>query len=130
MEKAITGDFSLIKGVDSIFFIMIFSSFPNCYLVLPSASKVDTLGNAQFNGTSRNFNPPIATAGRICIVEADEIVEPGDIRPEDVHLPGIYVDRIVKSETERIFEKKTFFVRLAFPSLSLSLHSLSLCVCI
>ena len=76
------------------------------------ASRVDTLGNAQFNGTSRNFNPPLATAGKICILEADEIVQPGEIRPEDVHLPGIYVDRIVKSETERVFEKKTFFVQI------------------
>ena len=68
------------------------------------------MGNAQFNATARNINLPMATAGRVCIVEADEIVEPGEIKPEDVHLPGIYVDRIVKRQSEKFIEKLTYYV--------------------
>lgn len=86
MEEAITGDFSLIK-----------------------AYKADTQGNLIFKLTARNFNPPIAQAGKICIAEVEEIVEPGQLKPDEIHLPGVYVDRIYKSEpyTKRIERKTT-----------------------
>ncbi len=46
--------------------------------------------------TARNFNPPIATAGKITIAEVEEIVEPGQLRPDEIHVPGIYVKRLIK----------------------------------
>ena len=58
--------------------------------------KADTLGNMVYKGTSRNFNPVMATAARVTIVEVDEIVEPGELGPEEIVTPGIYVDRIVR----------------------------------
>ena len=58
--------------------------------------KADTLGNMVYKGTSRNFNPVMATAARTTIVEVDEIVEPGELDPEAIVTPGIFVDRIVK----------------------------------
>ena len=58
--------------------------------------RADKSGNLQFNKASRNFNPDIAKAAKITIAEAEEIVEVGDIDPENIHCPGIYVDRIVK----------------------------------
>ena len=58
--------------------------------------KADMLGNVVYKGTSRNFNPVMATAAKITIVEVDEIVEPGSLDPEEVVTPGIFVDRIVK----------------------------------
>jgi 3-oxoacid CoA-transferase len=59
------------------------------------ATKADRLGNLYFRLTSRNFNPAIAMAARHTIVQAEEIVEPGDLDPSDVHVPGIFVDAIV-----------------------------------
>jgi 3-oxoacid CoA-transferase len=59
------------------------------------ASKADRLGNLYFRLTSRNFNPAIAMAARHTIVQAEEIVEPGELDPSDVHVPGIFVDAIV-----------------------------------
>lgn len=73
LEEAITGDFSLVKGW-----------------------KADTRGNVVFRGTARNFNPDMAKAGRICIAEVEEIVPAGSLDPADVHLPGVYVHRLVK----------------------------------
>ena len=58
--------------------------------------KADTLGNVVYKGTSRNFNPVMATAARVTIVEVDEIVEPGELDPEAIVTPGVYVDRIVR----------------------------------
>lgn len=80
MEEAIRGDFSLVK-----------------------AWKADTKGNLIFKGTARNFNPPIATASKITIAEVEEIVQPGDIKPDEVHVPGIFVHRIIKGDK---FEKR------------------------
>ena len=60
------------------------------------AHRADTLGNTQYRGTSRNFNGVMATAADVVIMEVDEIVEPGDIDPNAVHTPGIYVNRIVE----------------------------------
>ncbi len=59
------------------------------------AHKADTLGNVVYKGTSRNFNPVMAPAAAITVVEVDEIVEPGSLSPEQIVTPGIYVDRIV-----------------------------------
>ena len=58
--------------------------------------QADTLGNMVYKGTSRNFNPVMATAAHITIVEVDEIVEPGQLAPEAVVTPGLFVNRIVR----------------------------------
>eukprot|EP01129_Flabellula_baltica_P015559 TRINITY_DN7972_c0_g1_i1.p1 TRINITY_DN7972_c0_g1~~TRINITY_DN7972_c0_g1_i1.p1 ORF type:complete len:516 (+),score=152.26 TRINITY_DN7972_c0_g1_i1:83-1630(+) len=80
LENSITGDFALIK-----------------------AWKADTKGNLIFKRTARNFNPPAATAGKICIAEVEEIVKEGEIDPDEIHLPGVFVHRIVKGDS---FEKR------------------------
>ena len=75
-----------------------------CDFALVRASIADTDGNLIFHKATRNFNPLCAMAGKITIVEAEELVEPGQIDPEAVHLPGIFVQRIVEvgSEGKRI----------------------------
>jgi 3-oxoacid CoA-transferase len=68
------------------------------------------LGNVVFRGTARNFNPECAKAGKICIAEVEEIVQPGEIKPEDVHLPSVFVHRIFKAPAyEKRIERKTMF---------------------
>jgi 3-oxoacid CoA-transferase subunit A len=67
-----------------------------CDFALVRASVADTAGNLIFHKSTRQFNPLCAMAGNVTIVEAEEIVEPGAIDPEQVHLPGIFVQRIVK----------------------------------
>ncbi|XP_063681215.1 succinyl-CoA:3-ketoacid coenzyme A transferase 1, mitochondrial-like [Bolinopsis microptera] len=85
MEEAITGDFSLIK-----------------------AHKADEAGNLTFRLTANNFNQPMASAGKITIVEVEEIVPLGSIPPEDVHVPCIFVDRIIqRSGHQKRIEKVT-----------------------
>ena len=85
MERAIVADVALVK-----------------------AQRADTSGNLQFRLTARNFNPAAATAGKVCIVEVEEVVEVGQIAPDDVHLPGIYVHRIVHNPSpEKRIEKRT-----------------------
>jgi 3-oxoacid CoA-transferase subunit A len=85
METALTADFSLIR-----------------------AWKGDKWGNLVFRKTARNFNPMIATAGRICIAEVEHLVEVGEIPPDSVHLPSIYVKRILQgSHYERRIERRT-----------------------
>ena len=75
---------------------------------LVKAWKADTAGNLVFRKTARNFNPAVAMAGRVCVVEVEEIVEVGAIDPDQVHLPGIYVDRIVLNTTpEKRIEQRT-----------------------
>ena len=59
------------------------------------AWKGDRHGNLVFNQSARNFNPLAAMAGRVTIAEVEELVEPGDLDPDQVHLPGIYVQRVV-----------------------------------
>jgi 3-oxoacid CoA-transferase subunit A len=71
-----------------------------CDFALVRASVADTTGNLIFRKATRNFNPLCAMAGKITIVEAEEIVDAGQIDPEQVHLPGIFVQRIVKVGTE------------------------------
>ncbi|POM68356.1 Succinyl CoA transferase [Phytophthora palmivora] len=85
MEEGITGDFALVK-----------------------AWKGDTDGNLVFRGTARNFNVDAAKAGQITIAEVEELVQPGEIHPDDVHLPSIYVQRIFKAKTsEKRIERLT-----------------------
>lgn len=83
LETSITGDFSLIK-----------------------AWKADEKGNVVFRKAARNFNPDCATAGKICIVEVEEIVPAGSLDPDQIHLPDVYVQRIVKGEK---YEKRIEF---------------------
>jgi 3-oxoacid CoA-transferase subunit A len=85
MERALRADFALIK-----------------------AWKADRWGNLVFRKTARNFNPMMATAGKVTIVEVEHIVEPGDIEPDRVHLPGVYVKRIIQcGDAEKRIEKRT-----------------------
>jgi 3-oxoacid CoA-transferase subunit A len=85
METALKADVSLVK-----------------------AWKADKAGNLVFRKTARNFNPACAMAGKVCVAEVEEIVETGAIDPDHVHLPGIYVDRIVHNPTpEKRIEQRT-----------------------
>ncbi|EJC64863.1 3-oxoacid CoA-transferase subunit A [Alcaligenes faecalis subsp. faecalis NCIB 8687] len=85
MEEALVSDVSLVK-----------------------AYKADRSGNLVFRKTARNFNPNVAMAGKITIVEVEEIVETGSLDPDDVHLPGIYVHRIVlNAHPEKRIEQRT-----------------------
>ena len=85
METALVADVSLVK-----------------------AWKADAAGNLVFRKTARNFNPACAMAGKVCIAEVEEIVEVGAIDPDHVHLPGIYVDRIVHNpHPEKRIEQRT-----------------------
>lgn len=68
------------------------------------AYKADTLGNCYFRMASRNFNSTFGRAAKFTIVEAENIVEPGEIKPDDVHLPGIYVNKVVQSTSEKKIE--------------------------
>jgi len=72
LEEGIVGDFALVK-----------------------AWKADTLGNLVYRKTSRNFNPLAAMAGKITIAEVEEIVEPGELNPDEIHTPSIYVQRLL-----------------------------------
>ncbi|MFC9458034.1 CoA transferase subunit A [Streptomyces sp. NPDC058430] len=73
---------------------------------LVRAAKGDRHGNLVFNRSTRNFNPLAATAGRITIAEVEELVEPGDIDPDAVHLPGIFVQRVVALTPEQATDKQ------------------------
>jgi 3-oxoacid CoA-transferase subunit A len=85
MERALTPDVSLVK-----------------------AHTADKAGNLQFRLTARNFNPAAAMAGKLCIVEVEHVVEVGELQPDDIHLPGIYVHRIVHNpHPEKRIEKRT-----------------------
>ncbi|MGY0505555.1 CoA transferase subunit A [Luteimonas sp. e5] len=77
-------------------------------VALVKAWKADRAGNLLFRKTARNFNPACAMAGKVCIVEVEELVETGSIDPDQVHLPGIYVDRIVVNPNpEKRIEQRT-----------------------
>lgn len=85
MERALIADFSLVK-----------------------AWKGDTAGNLIFKGTSRNFNPMMAAAGKITIAEVEELVPVGELDPNQIHTPGIYVQRIFQGEDyEKRIEQRT-----------------------
>jgi 3-oxoacid CoA-transferase subunit A len=75
---------------------------------LVKAWKADRAGNLVFRKTARNFNPAVAMAGKVCVAEVEQLVEVGDIDPDHVHLPGIYVHRIVVNATpEKRIEQRT-----------------------
>ena len=77
-------------------------------IALVKAYKADTAGNLIFRKTAQNFNPVCAMAGKVCIVEVEEIVEIGALDPDQIHLPGIYVNRIVLNATpEKRIEQPT-----------------------
>ena len=76
-------------------------------LSIVKAWKADDTGNLIFRKTARNFNPPAAMCGKICIAEVEEIVPRGSLDPDHIHLPGIYVHRIVQGEHEKRIEQRT-----------------------
>ncbi|PAY00260.1 succinyl-CoA--3-ketoacid-CoA transferase [Pseudoalteromonas sp. HM-SA03] len=84
LEPSITGDFAIVK-----------------------AWKADRFGNCIYRHTAMNFNPMAATAGKITVVEVEEIVEPGEIEPSQIHTPGIYIDRVILGQFEKRIEKRT-----------------------
>ncbi|QFT85021.1 putative succinyl-CoA:3-ketoacid coenzyme A transferase subunit A [Halomonas sp. THAF12] len=84
LEESVVGDFAIVKGW-----------------------KADRYGNVIYRDTAQNFNPLAATAGRITVVEVEEIVEPGELPPDQIHTPGIYVDRIIQGTFEKRIEKRT-----------------------
>lgn len=85
LEKALIADFSIVK-----------------------AWKGDKHGNLVFKGTARNFNPMMATAGKITIAEVEELVEPGELHPNEIHTAGIFVQRIIKGvDYEKRIEQRT-----------------------
>lgn len=84
LEEAITGDFAIVK-----------------------AWKADRYGNLVYRHTAQNFNPMVATAGKITVVEVEEIVEPGELDPAHIHTPGIYVDRLIQGTFEKRIEQRT-----------------------
>ena len=86
LEEAITTDFALVHAL-----------------------KGDRYGNLVFDKSARNFSPLAAMAGRVCIAQVEELVEPGELDPDAVHLPGIYVDRIVVvgTDIEKRIERRT-----------------------
>jgi 3-oxoacid CoA-transferase subunit A len=76
-------------------------------LSIVKAWKADDTGNLIFRKTARNFNPPAAMCGKICIAEVEEIVPRGSLDPDMIHLPGIYVHRIVQGDHEKRIEQRT-----------------------
>ena len=76
-------------------------------LAIVKAWKADDTGNAIFRKTARNFNPPAAMCGKICVMEVEEIVPRGSIDPDHIHLPGIYVHRLIQGEHEKRIEQRT-----------------------
>ncbi len=82
-------------------------------LSIVKAWKADPSGNLVFRKTARNFNPPAAQCGKICIAEVEEIVPLGSLDPDTIHLPGIYVHRIVQGKHEKRIEQRTTRKRAA-----------------
>jgi len=76
-------------------------------LSIVKAWKADATGNLVFRKTARNFNPPAAMCGKVCVVEVEEIVPVGSLDPDTIHLPGIYVHRIVQGQHEKRIEQRT-----------------------
>ncbi|WFU51665.1 CoA transferase subunit A (plasmid) [Sinorhizobium terangae] len=76
-------------------------------LSIVKAWKADTSGNLVFRKTARNFNPPAATCGKICVAEVEEIVPIGSLDPDQIHVPGIYVHRLIQGQHEKRIEQRT-----------------------
>jgi len=95
-----------LREFDGETYVMERSLVPDVALV--KADVADKSGNLRFRLTARNFNPAAAMAGKICIVEVEKLVEVGELAPDDIHLPGIYVHRIVVNDKpEKRIEKRT-----------------------
>ena len=95
-----------LREFDGETYVMERSLVPDVALV--KAHVADKSGNLRFRLTARNFNPAAAMAGKICIVEVEHVVEIGELLPDDIHLPGIYVHRIVHNPNpEKRIEKRT-----------------------
>ena len=82
-------------------------AYPKADFALVKAWKADRFGNLIFRKTAANFNPMIATAGKITVAEVEEIVEPGELDPNAIHTPGIYVQRVIKGSFEKRIEQRT-----------------------
>ena len=82
-------------------------------LSIVKAWKADETGNCVFRKTARNFNPPAAMCGRVCVMEVEEIVPTGSLDPDCIHLPGIYVHRLLQGEHEKRIESRTTRPRAA-----------------
>ena len=76
-------------------------------LSIAKAWKADETGNAIFRKTARNFNVPAATCGKVCVLEVEEIVPTGSLDPDHIHLPGIYVHRLIQGDHEKRIEQRT-----------------------
>ncbi|MCR9273423.1 MULTISPECIES: CoA transferase subunit A [Mameliella] len=76
-------------------------------LSIVKAWKADDTGNLVFRKTARNFNPPAAMCGKVCVAEVEEIVPRGSLDPDHIHLPGIYVHRIIQGDHEKRIEQRT-----------------------
>lgn len=101
-----------VREFDGENYVMERALMPEVSLV--KAHRADKSGNLQFRLTARNFNPAVAMAGKLTVVEVEEIVETGDIPPDEVHLPGIYVHRLVLNTTpEKRIEKRTLTEKTA-----------------
>ena len=74
-------------------------------VALVRAAVADRAGNCVFHASARNFNPAAAMSGRVTVVEAEQVVEVGEIAPDDVHLPGVFVQRIVELTPEQAARK-------------------------
>lgn len=83
------------------------NAFPKADFSLVKAWKADTYGNLIFRKTAANFNPMIATAGKITVAEVEEIVPAGELDPSFIHVPGIYVDRLIQGTFEKRIEQRT-----------------------
>ena len=80
-------------------------------LSIVKAWRGDTQGNLVFRRTARNFNPDMATAGAICVAEVEELVAPGVLDPDHIHLPGVFVNRILQGTFEKRIEQRTVRAR-------------------
>ncbi|MEY4253702.1 MAG: hypothetical protein RLZZ566_1172 [Pseudomonadota bacterium] len=102
----VVADGKELREFDGETYVMERSLIPEVSLV--KAHTADKAGNLQFRLTARNFNPAVAMAGKLCIVEVEHIVEVGELQPDEIHLPGIYVHRIVHNpHPEKRIEKRT-----------------------
>ncbi len=80
-------------------------------LSIVKAWKADPSGNLVFRKTARNFNPPAATCGKVCVAEVEEIVPLGSLDPDSIHVPGIYVTRLIQGMHEKRIEQRTVRAR-------------------
>ncbi len=95
-----------LREIDGRTYVLERSLKPEVSLV--KAQVADKAGNLRFRLTARNFNPAAAMAGKICVAEVEQIVETGELAPDDIHLPGIYVQRLVHNPApEKRIEKRT-----------------------